>query len=297
MNRRDFLRISALTLLSSAISPEAFASRFSPEDYDDYIRDFLLPLEVASSLQGQDLTKNKDYIQKMRNFNAPHKNDLILSDNDLQTFQATLHRIRKVQKIMGNGHFQKVGLDQAIRAGNNYSKIGSFTKKELEFMEKIFYRDAREYGFYGSKPIKNITENISEKDIIKVPYTGNYLYKGIPVRTYDQIKDKLGPDVILTSGVRGVIKQFYLFLNKTRRSDGNLSLASRALAPPGYSFHGNGDFDVGKKGFGVSNFTERFTTTEVYKRLCDLGYLKLRYPENNMLGVRFEPWHIKTRES
>jgi hypothetical protein len=31
----------------------------------------------------------------------------------------------------------------------------------------------------------------------------------------------------------------------------------------------------------------------VYKRLSELGYLKLRYPEDNTLGVRYEPWHIK----
>jgi LAS superfamily LD-carboxypeptidase LdcB len=24
-----------------------------------------------------------------------------------------------------------------------------------------------------------------------------------------------------------------------------------------------------------------------------MGYLKLRYPQNNRLSVRYEPWHIK----
>jgi hypothetical protein len=72
-----------------------------------------------------------------------------------------------------------------------------------------------------------------------------------------------------------------------------LSMASRSLAPPGYSFHGVGDFDVGKKGYGIYNFTEKFTGTNVYHRLADLGYLKFRYGPDNNLGVRFEPWHIK----
>jgi len=40
------------------------------------------------------------------------------------------------------------------------------------------------------------------------------------------------------------------------------------------------------------NFTEQFTGTEAYRRLVDLGYLNLRYPRDNMLGVRYEPWHI-----
>jgi LAS superfamily LD-carboxypeptidase LdcB len=93
--------------------------------------------------------------------------------------------------------------------------------------------------------------------------------------------------------VRSVIKQFLLFLNKAYRSKGNLSLASRSLAPPGYSFHGIGDFDVGQTGFGPYNFTARFVTTPVYQMLKERGYLKLRYPAGNLLGVRFEPWHIK----
>ena len=52
-------------------------------------------------------------------------------------------------------------------------------------------------------------------------------------------------------------------------------------------------FDVGQKGYGKLNFTGTFTETEVYKRLSELGYLQLRYPADNQLGVRYEPWHIK----
>ena len=109
----------------------------------------------------------------------------------------------------------------------------------------------------------------------------------------ERLTRELGDRVILTSGVRSVVKQSLLFLNKAYNSQGNLSLASRQLAPPGYSFHGIGDFDVGQVGFGPANFTERFICTEVYRRLESLGYLTLRYPRDNCLGVRFEPWHIK----
>ena len=71
--------------------------------------------------------------------------------------------------------------------------------------------------------------------------------------------------MVLTSDVQGVMKQFLLFLNKLENSNGKLSLASRSLAPLGYSFHGNGDFDVGQKGYNAMNFTEKFTETTVYK--------------------------------
>ena len=103
----------------------------------------------------------------------------------------------------------------------------------------------------------------------------------------------MGRGAILTSGVRSVIKQFLLFLDKAYRCNGNISLASRSLAPPGYSYHGIGDFDVGQVGLGSDNFTERFTTTPIYRRLRDLGYINIRYQRDNLLGVRFEPWHIK----
>jgi len=129
--------------------------------------------------------------------------------------------------------------------------------------------------------------------VVKVRRTGNYLYKGLPLETYQKIRDDIGDQVILTSGVRSVIKQFMLFLGKAHESRGNLSMASRSLAPPGYSFHGIGDFDVGRVGLGAANFTEQFADTDVFKKLKDLGYIQLRYQDGNLFGVRFEPWHIR----
>jgi hypothetical protein len=157
----------------------------------------------------------------------------------------------------------------------------------------IFYFDAAHYGFFGKKPLKNITDRVKRREVVKIPYTGNYLFKGHPLQTYKEIMKGVGDGVVLTSGIRSVTKQFFLFLNKAYRNNGNLSLASRSLAPPGYSYHGISDFDVGQAGLGADNFTERFTATSVYKRLNEQGYVRIRYPLDNLLGVRFEPWHIK----
>ena len=66
-----------------------------------------------------------------------------------------------------------------------------------------------------------------------------------------------------------------LFMNKAISTRGNLSRASRSLAPPGHSFHGAGDFDVGKLGLGYNNFTEKFADTDIYKKLTDLGYVNI----------------------
>ena len=153
------------------------------------------------------------------------------------------------------------------------------------------------YGFFGVKPLDKITVSINKRDVVKIPRSGNYLYKGEPRTLYEKVKKHVGDKVYLTSGVRGVVKQLMLFLNKANKKQGNLSLASRSLAPPGYSFHGIADFDVGQKGYGAMNFTDRFTTTEVFKKLEQLDFVSIRYPKDNMAGVRFEPWHIRVHSS
>jgi hypothetical protein len=278
MKRRDLLKAAVGLIIGGGFVPEVLAEfgtiprAIEPEKHDDYI---------------------KDYLYRMRNFNAHHDGDIWLNRREFQLLESCVKRFRRVQRTVGHGNFYLLSFDDAIRIARNYQRVGRFSSAELEFLEKIFYLDASHYGFFGEKPLKNITDRVQKRQVLKVPYTGNYLYRGLPVETYNKIKRDVGDKVILTSGVRNVIKQFFLFLNKTYRSKGNLSLASRSLAPPGYSYHGIGDFDVGQVGLGVNNFSERFTTTRVYKQLMNLGYLNIRYKEDNLLGVRFEPWHIK----
>ena len=60
-----------------------------------------------------------------------------------------------------------------------------------------------------------------------------------------------------------------------------------------FFFHGVGDFDVGQRGWGGRNFTTDFVESPVYARLKELGVLQIRYPQDNLLGVRYEPWHIR----
>ena len=66
-------------------------------------------------------------------------------------------------------------------------------------------------------------------------------------------------------------------------------MASRSLAPPGYSYHAIGDFDVDGQGFGGRDITSGFVKTEVFKQLAAFGYTEIRYPKNNLFRVRFEP--------
>ena len=235
----------------------------------------------------------KDLLFTEDNHQYPVVNDIYVSGPDIALFHSSLARLKRLMKIVGYANFSLLGFDTAVKTAKSYSAIGAFSKRELEFLEGLYNTPASVYGFLGDRTASDLTDMIQKKQIQKIPNTGHYLFRGKSLDMYDTICSKIGSDVVLTSGVRGIVKQFYLFLNKARSCDLNLSLASRSLAPPGYSFHGIGDFDVGKRGFGVSNFTVAFTQTNVYDRLAGLGFVKFRYPPKNNLGVRFEPWHIE----
>ncbi len=219
--------------------------------------------------------------------------DIVITDDEIRIFKKTLARFSRLQKYIGYGNFNVIGWDQSLRFARNYEQIGKFSRAELEFIEKLFAIDANSLGFYGDKVVSRLSSSIVKKDIRKIPGTGHYLFRGDAFDTYLRIRKDMGDSVVLTSGIRSVVKQIYLFLNKAAEVDGNLSLASYSLAPPGHSYHAIGDFDVGKRNFGAKNFTEEFAKTDEFKRLSDLGYLVIRYPQNNSFGVRYEPWHIK----
>ena len=219
--------------------------------------------------------------------------DVILDPVQRIAFDSALARLRRLQDYVGYGNFNIIGWDQSLKLAGNRDVVGAFTADELELIEELFFADAQTLGFYGDKVVTSLSSNIAARDIVKIPRSGHFLFKGDSTATYNRIRRDLGDSVILTSGIRSVVKQIYLFMNKAEKVDGNLSVASYSLAPPGHSYHAVGDFDVGKKGFGHRNFSEEFAKTDEFKRLIDLGYLDIRYPQQNPFGVRYEPWHIK----
>jgi len=219
--------------------------------------------------------------------------EIILRGLEFEAYKNLSSKIKSVKSIVGYAHFNLISFDEMLRVGKNYSKVGRFTPEEIELYESIFYENASKYGFYGEKVLSNVTDEIKKSQTIKIPHTGHYLFKTDSVDMYKKIRKEVGHNIILTSGVRGITKQMDLFLAKVIRSRGNISIASRSLAPAGYSFHGIGDFDVGKVGFGYKNFTSEFAHTDEFKRLIDTGYVKIRYTKGNPFGVRYEPWHIK----
>ncbi|MFL0796849.1 MAG: M15 family metallopeptidase [Cellvibrionaceae bacterium] len=239
------------------------------------------------------ITDKKGLLKKVRNFNSDFSDDIFLPESFRPVLDTTLVRLGKVQKLVGHGHFNLISFDEVISYAKRYDKVGAFTKTESNFMEEIFFTDANNYGFYGDKVDTELTRAIAKRDVQKIPYSGHYLFKGEALQHYKKLQKDVGNSIILTSGIRSNMKQMMLFLSKAKAVNYNLSRASRSLAPPGHSYHGIGDYDVGRVGWGYKNFTGEFSKTDEFKRMQDLGYVKIRYTRDNNYGVRFEPWHIK----
>ena len=233
------------------------------------------------------------YLRKIRNFDAIFASDIFLDARyELLLLKTTLH-LTRLEAYIGHGNFNLMSFDEMLQHGRSFSRIGQFEADELNFLEEVFFANPNRYGFFGKKISSQITDAIPRREVAKVEDTGHYLIRGESLNLYNQIKRDVGGEVILTSGVRSIVKQLHLFLAKSVQANGNLSRASRSLAPPGHSYHGVGDFDIGKIGYGARNFTADFSSTDEYRKIAGLGYVDIRYPTDNLFGVRFEPWHIK----
>lgn len=233
------------------------------------------------------------YLKKIRNFDAIFASDIYLAPKYETVLLKTARHLSRVESYMGHGNFNLMSFDEMLQAGRNFSRIGEFERDELDFLEEIFFANPHRYGFFGKKISLDITDHIPRRDVAKIPASGHFLLKGESLNLYNKLKADVGDDLILTSGVRSNVKQMHLFLAKAIEANGNLSRASRSLAPPGHSYHGIGDFDIGKIGLGERNFTADFSQTPEYQKIARLGYVDIRYPTDNLFGVRFEPWHIK----
>ena len=278
MNRRAFLKYAGSVLICKWIPGAALAGTQVSHG---------LPLPVNQETGSRVAAVGQD------GFTRKDQGNVVLSPDDYRLLCTLTRRLERLQRSAGHGNFALMDFDTALNHVRYDAYVGCFTSGEVAFMEKMFHQDARLYGFMGAKPLPRLTDRVQEKKFVKVPGTGNYLFSGRSLETYRKMCTNVGQEMILTSGIRGIIKQFYLFFRKAVSTKGNLSLASRALAPPGYSYHGISDFDVGSIRLGSDNFTRLFTRTSVFKKLQDLDYVHLRYTEMNKLGVRFEPWHIK----
>jgi hypothetical protein len=247
----------------------------------------------AMASSAADGSGSPDPYQKTRDFDREYPDDFLLSKDSLDLLVSTSSRFERAQRLVGHGNFNLLSFDRLLAFGTDYPEIGTFTPQELSFLEEAFHTDAASYGFLGEKVLTELSDETSRRDVEKVPGSGHFLFKGEPLEEFQQIRRDVGDTIRLTSGVRCLAKQYQLFLRKAVETGGNLSQASRSLAPPGYSFHARGDFDIGTVDLGADNFTVAFAETDEYKKMIDFGYAEIRYTETNPFGVRHEPWHIK----
>lgn len=219
--------------------------------------------------------------------------DLNLHLDDLKILYILDDRLTRLRRYIGFANFNIISLDQAFYYARNYSSIGSFTKKEILLIEKLFYNEPNKFGFYGNKTVENISQTIAQKDIVKIPHSGHFIFKGEPLSDYNRILKDVGDNLILTSGIRNVVKQLSLYTSKLKSLNGNIAEASNIIAPPAYTYHAISDFDIGIKGWGGRNFTSEFALTKEFQKMKELDYIGIRYTKNNKDGVRFEPWHVE----
>lgn len=230
----------------------------------------------------------------LANDNFHTSEDLYITKNDYEVFQSIRNKLKLVQRYIGYGNFNVISFDSMLSISRRASNIEEFTKSEIDFLEFIFYYNPATHGFFGDRISKNITDTIDKKLITKIPHTGHYLFKGHAEKTYYEMTKDVGDSLTLTSGIRSIVKQTKLFLDKINSTNGNITQAAISLAPPAFTYHSIGDFDVGKKGFGYANFTSKFANTDEFRKIQQLKYVDVRYTINNKDGVRYEPWHITT---
>lgn len=272
MNRRNFLS----TARNIALASVSYPIIGNAIEYNEEIDETVNPKDII--LSDDNISLDKDVFLEKKHHNV---------------FNSVRKKIAYVQRYVGFGNFNIISFDYASKVLRYSKDYKSFTKEELEFIEHIFYYEPSYHGFYGERTTTKLTSEINSKEVEKIPYTGHYLFKGKPKETYMMLKNDIGPTIYLTSGVRSVVKQLKLFLDKLDSVNMNLSKASRSIAPPAFTYHAVGDFDVGKKGLGAANFTERFSFTNEFNQMKSLKYIDMRYTINNQDGVRYEPWHVK----
>ncbi len=301
MKRRDFLKYSTLLAATGGLSGCSILHKhFHDAGCKSCIDPFAKKSKTTSTIitptqPDEEIVKGlmKDERIKSKYFSQDFTDDIFLSKEKYLFVQKLVVKFRKVQRYVGHGNFNLLSVDNFFLFTDVAPNCEPITPAEKVFMEELFYFDAHKYGFKGDKTSHKLTESISRREVSKVPYSGHFLKKDQSLKLFQKVKNDVGDSLILTSGIRGIAKQFHLFLEKALETKGNLSKASRSLAPPGYSFHYLGDFDVGKKNMGMKNFDQDFAETDEFKRLVDLGYINIRYTQSNTLGVRFEPWHLK----
>ena len=206
--------------------------------------------------------------------------------------RALAMRLESVQRVIGQGRFNLVSFAD-VRAAAKRTPQGALTAVEESTCSELFHLDARRIGFLGARVVRDMNYALPQAQLVRVG-GGQHLFPAANA-LFDRARVAVSPQLIVTSGARGVPKQMLVFLRSALRA-GIIARHVHTVAPPGYSYHAVGDMDVGDRALGGANFTEAFANSSTYRKLIALPYVRLRYPRNNALGVSFEPWHLQVYE-
>lgn len=186
---------------------------------------------------------------------------------------------------------------------------GSLTADEIEVATKIKETDPKNYGFKG--PYLGLSP--VPKDLVKIE---NQKYKFneeehsvstqfAPQKTYDayvhmnkKMQAEIDRTVLIESGYRSPACQMLVFLYYLKQHNWDFSETIKRVALPGYSEHGYPskqalDF-ITADGIPNDENPQKFADTKEYEWLTqNASQFKffLSYPQNNPLGIMFEPWH------
>lgn len=203
-------------------------------------------------------------------------------------FRKLAARLRAAADVLGYGNFNLVSFDE-VRVAAQRTRAGAFTAGEERDFEAVFQLDPQRIGFFGERVVHDLSFSLPRERLVAVRGTPHLLYPQAS-ELFDKARAKIGNQLIVTSGVRGVPKQLLLFLQHAARD--SINPTRHSVAPPGFSYHAVGDMDVGDARLGAANFTSAFARSDIYRQLQQMPEIRFRYPENNQLGVIFEPWHI-----
>ena len=116
MKRRDFLKTIAVGVAGAGLVPgEALAGYRSSR-----------PPVLPPKLREDDL---KLYLRKVRYFNANHKGDIFLDDNNFQLLESSVQRFKRLQRMIGFGNFYLLDFDDALRWTVSVSPSSIFWSK------------------------------------------------------------------------------------------------------------------------------------------------------------------------
>ena len=91
------------------------------------------------------------YLEKIRNFDGDFPGDIYLSEINQLLLSPTIDRLERVQRFIGHGNFNLIGIDEMLYFARNYEEIGEFDPAELAFLEEVFFNDATDNGFFWRK--------------------------------------------------------------------------------------------------------------------------------------------------